>query len=66
VCAADGIDLVPGIEILGPVDPVGAGDSFLAATAASVAGGATPAEAAEIGNFAAAVTVQKLQQTGIS
>jgi len=64
VCTADGINLVPGIEILGPVDPVGAGDSFLAATAASVAGGAAPEEAAEIGNFAAAVTVQKLQQTG--
>jgi bifunctional ADP-heptose synthase (sugar kinase/adenylyltransferase)/phosphoglycolate phosphatase-like HAD superfamily hydrolase len=64
--AADGrgIAEIPGLHILGRTDPVGAGDSFLAGAAAAAAAGASPEEAATLGNFAAGVTVQKLLQTG--
>ncbi len=58
------VQLVPGILILGQIDPCGAGDTTSAALTAALAGGATMAEAIEIGNFAAAVVVQKLRQTG--
>lgn len=64
--AHDGRELieVPGIQILTPVDPVGAGDAATAALAASLAAGATAGEAAEVANAAAAVTVRKLKQCG--
>lgn len=55
---------VPGILVLGPTDPVGAGDTTASAITASLAGGAALAEAIEVGNFAAGVTVRKLRQTG--
>ncbi len=62
--SAAGAAVVPGLEHLGGTDPVGAGDSFLAGLAASLAAGATPEEAAQVGNFVAGVTVGKLKQTG--
>jgi phosphoglycolate phosphatase-like HAD superfamily hydrolase len=46
------------------VDPVGAGDTAVSALATSLAAGASPKEAAEFANYAAAVTVQKLFTTG--
>jgi phosphoglycolate phosphatase-like HAD superfamily hydrolase len=55
---------IPGILILGRTDPVGAGDSMLAGIAAALAAGQAPRAAALFGNLAAAVTVQKLYQTG--
>ena len=55
---------VPGLDLLGPIDSVGAGDTCVAAIAAALAAGATREEAARLGNFAAAVTVQKVRQTG--
>jgi bifunctional ADP-heptose synthase (sugar kinase/adenylyltransferase)/phosphoglycolate phosphatase-like HAD superfamily hydrolase len=61
---AEGVREIPGLLILGPIDPVGAGDSMLAGIAAALAAGESPAGAAELGNFAAGVTVQKLRQTG--
>ncbi len=61
---AEGCHEIPGLLILAPVDPVGAGDSMLAGIAAALAAGEDPAGAAELGNFAAGVTVQKLRQTG--
>jgi sugar/nucleoside kinase (ribokinase family)/phosphoglycolate phosphatase-like HAD superfamily hydrolase len=64
LCDAQGIQSVPGLQVLGPVDPVGGGDSFLSGLAAAAAAGAAPVEAMEIGNFAARVTVTKLRQTG--
>lgn len=60
----DGEHLVPGLHIVNPVDPVGAGDSLLAGLAAGLAAGYAPAQAAAFGNFVAGVTVQKLFQTG--
>jgi rfaE bifunctional protein kinase chain/domain len=55
---------VPGIQILTPTDPVGAGDAAVSALAGALAAGASVAEAAELANFAASVTVRKLKQCG--
>jgi bifunctional ADP-heptose synthase (sugar kinase/adenylyltransferase) len=64
VCDATGCKEVPGLLILSPVDPVGAGDSMLAGIAAALAVAAPPIQAAELGSLVAGVTVQKLMQTG--
>ncbi len=58
------IEDVPGIQILSPTDPVGAGDAAVSAMAGALAAGGTVAEAGHLGNFAAAVTVTKLEQCG--
>lgn len=55
---------VPGIELPGAADPVGAGDAALAAFAAALAVGAAPLEAAMLANHAAAITTRQLQTTG--
>ncbi len=55
---------VPGLQILGRVDPVGAGDSLLAGIAAAFAARRDWKIAATFGNFVAGVTVQKLFKTG--
>ncbi|MFH1615764.1 MAG: PfkB family carbohydrate kinase [Planctomycetota bacterium] len=55
---------VPGIQLLKKLDTVGAGDTTVSALALSLAAGASPQAAAHFANFAAAVTVQKLFQTG--
>jgi rfaE bifunctional protein kinase chain/domain len=55
---------IGGLKIDGPIDPVGAGDTTVAAIAASLSAGASPEEAAILANLASAVTVQKLRQTG--
>jgi len=60
----EGAQEVPGILILSRVDTVGAGDSLLAGFAAALAAGEPPAAAAQLGNYAAAVTVTKLNVTG--
>lgn len=55
---------VHGLQILGRLDTVGAGDSMLAGIAAALAVGSDPMTAATLGNLVAGVTVQKLFQTG--
>jgi len=55
---------VPGIQLLKKLDIVGAGDTVTSALALCLGAGIKPAEAAEFANIAAAVTVQKLFQTG--
>ncbi len=59
-----GMHEVPGLQILGRIDTVGAGDSALAGIAAALAAGSDPVSAAALGNFAAGVTVKKLFITG--
>ncbi|HZK92566.1 MAG TPA: PfkB family carbohydrate kinase [Prolixibacteraceae bacterium] len=59
-----GISEIPGLMILSKVDTVGAGDSYLAGAASSLAAGYEMETAAQIGSFVAGVTVQKLFQTG--
>ncbi len=56
--------LVPAVAVSPPIDPVGAGDTFLSALALALAAGATPVEAARLGHLAAAVTIRKLGITG--
>ncbi|MBG0860659.1 MAG: carbohydrate kinase [Bacteroidales bacterium] len=60
----NGITEIPGLMILSKTDTVGAGDSYLAGVAAAMAAGYSTEIAAEMGSFAAGVTVQKLFQTG--
>jgi bifunctional ADP-heptose synthase (sugar kinase/adenylyltransferase) len=61
---AHGVHEVPGIQILKKLDTVGAGDTVTSALALCLGAGVPPAEAADFANCAAAVTVQKLFQTG--
>ncbi len=55
---------VAGIPVSGPVDIVGAGDSFSAASAATLAAGGTLLEAAQVGCLVASITVQQIGTTG--
>jgi rfaE bifunctional protein kinase chain/domain len=59
-----GISEIPGLFITSKVDTVGAGDSYLAGAASTLAAGYGMKEAALIGTFVAGVTVQKLFRTG--
>lgn len=60
----DGLHEVLGIQLLKKLDPVGAGDTVTSALALCLGAGVPCAEAAAFANLAAAVTVQKLFQTG--
>ncbi len=60
----NGISEIPGLMILSKVDTVGAGDSYLAGAASSLAAGYSMNIAARVGSFVAGVTVQKLFQCG--
>jgi sugar/nucleoside kinase (ribokinase family) len=55
---------VPGVKAPGPLDIVGAGDSFCAGSVAALAAGATWEEAAQLGCLVASITVQQLGTTG--
>ena len=55
---------LPGVHLPPPLDPVGAGDAFLASFTAAIAGGASPLEAACLANLSAAVSVTKIGVTG--
>lgn len=59
-----GIQTIDGLPLPGPLDTVGAGDTVVATWAACLGAGASPMQALELANLAAAVTVQKLDQTG--
>lgn len=61
---ADGCHEIPGIQIRKEIDTVGAGDSMLAGIAAALARGKSPVTATMLGSLAAAVAIQKIQQTG--
>ena len=55
---------VPAVSVAGPVDTVGAGDTFLAAFAAAFAARVPGPDALRFASLASAVTVQKLGTTG--
>jgi rfaE bifunctional protein kinase chain/domain len=59
-----GVHDVPGIQVLEPTDPVGAGDTATSALAAVLATGGGALTAAKLANIAASITVRKLQTTG--
>ena len=56
----------PGVKITGPIDIVGAGDSVLAGIGLALCAGATPEEAAYIGNLVGSITIQQIGTTGIA
>jgi len=64
VCHRKEVHPIPGILILGPTDTVGAGDTVTAALAGCLASGIHGVQAACFANLAAAITVQKINQTG--
>lgn len=64
VYAEDTHHILPAAPVRPPLDPVGAGDTSIAALATMLAAGATPWEAGAVANLAAAVIVEKLNQTG--
>ncbi len=66
IVAADGASVhhVPGIQILGRTDAVGAGDAVVAALAAMLGSRKSPLIAARVANIAAMITTRKLQTTG--
>lgn len=64
VAHAGGVEVVAGTEVDDPIDPVGAGDTVVAALAAAIAVGADALTAAKLANRAASVTVRKMGTTG--
>ena len=56
----------PGYDIDGPIDIVGAGDSVLAGIGLAMCVGATPQEAAYIGNLVGSITVEQIGTTGVA
>ena len=58
------VTLVPTLKVSCPIDPTGAGDSVSAGAVLSLTSGATPVEAALIGNLVASVTIRQLGTTG--
>ncbi len=64
VFAHTGMTHVPGIRVSGPIDIVGAGDSVMAGIVSSLCCGATPVEAALVGNLIASITIQQIGTTG--
>jgi rfaE bifunctional protein kinase chain/domain len=56
----------PGVQVDGPIDIVGAGDSVLAGIGLARCAGATPKEAAYIGNLVGSITIQQIGTTGIA
>ncbi|MDX1966174.1 MAG: PfkB family carbohydrate kinase [Planctomycetaceae bacterium] len=56
--------LIPGVQVKGPFDPTGAGDSATAGAVLTLVSGGSQAESALMGNLVASVTVRKLGTTG--
>lgn len=61
---ADETEVVPGVPVSGPIDIVGAGDSFTAGAVCTLAAGGTLREAAQVGCLVASITIQQLGTTG--
>lgn len=64
VVDAGSTEHIPALAISPPIDTVGAGDTFLAALAASLAADASHTEAASVACLASAITIRKLNVTG--
>ncbi len=58
------VTLVPACPVRGPIDIVGAGDAATSGIVCGLLCGASPAEAAALGNLAASITIQQLGTTG--
>jgi len=64
IANAGQVQEIPGIQIIGKTDPVGAGDTVVAALAATLGCCDDVEMAARLANLAASVTVRKLHTTG--
>jgi len=64
VVDAAGAELSAAPPVSGPIDTVGAGDSATSGIVAALLCGATPGEAADVGNLVASITVTQLGTTG--
>lgn len=64
VCNGQATYIINGIDFMEEIDPVGAGDAFLAGTAAAIISVTDINKAAEIGNLAASVSILTLFETG--
>jgi bifunctional ADP-heptose synthase (sugar kinase/adenylyltransferase) len=64
VAEGSGVTHVPGIRVTGEIDIVGAGDSATAGIVSALSAGATPVEAALVGNLVASITIQQIGTTG--
>ena len=64
LCTASGAQHIAARSIAGPIDPVGAGDAFMAALTATLCAGANAHEAVELGNLAAFITAAQVGTTG--
>jgi sugar/nucleoside kinase (ribokinase family) len=60
----EGMTHVPGIDVEGPIDIVGAGDSTMAGIVSALCCGATHSEAAQVGCLVASITIQQIGTTG--
>jgi rfaE bifunctional protein kinase chain/domain len=60
----DTVNHVSAIQVLPPIDTVGAGDTFIASLTAGLVCNATPVEAANLAALSAAITIKKLGVTG--
>lgn len=58
------ISLIPAVQLTGPIDPTGAGDSATAGAVLALTSGATASEAALVANLVASITVRQLGTTG--
>jgi len=64
VADSNGVHHIPGIQVIKRIDPVGAGDTIISALALCLGVGINAVDAANFANIAAAVSMQKLFQTG--
>jgi sugar/nucleoside kinase (ribokinase family) len=64
VATSEGVTHVPGVNVEGPIDIVGAGDSTTAGIVASLCAGAALDEAGLVGCLVASITIQELGTTG--
>jgi len=64
VAEGESVNAVPGIQVIGDTDPVGAGDTVVAMIAAALGSGHPPQIAAQLANIAATITVLKVRTTG--
>ena len=60
----DGRHEVRGVQVDGPIDPTGAGDSATAAAVLTLAAGGTSVEAALVANLVASITIEQIGVTG--
>lgn len=61
---SQGCQHIPAVPVKGEIDIVGAGDSVMAGIVSALCSGATPAEAALLGNVVASITIQQIGTTG--